>query len=493
MSEKAMTEHQDSEQLKQAIAALEAQRALLGDVIVETSIAALRKQLTELETQQTAEQTRKQVTVLFADLSGFTAMSDALDAEDVNEVMNALWVQLDKVIIDHGGTIDKHMGDAVMALWGAESAREDDPERAIRAALAMQKEVTDFGLRFSELVTKLKRQDNLAPKIGMRIGINTGPVLLGDVGTTGEFSALGDTVNIASRLEQAAPISEILIAHDTYRHVRGVFEVAAQEPLKIKGKADTVQTYIIQRAKPRIFRIATRGIEGIKTRFIGRDAELEQLQDIFKETQAHQTARMITVSGEAGIGKSRLLHEFNLRLGLTPDNVWLFQGRASPPMRHTPFALLRDLFATHFQIQDSDSASIAHEKLAQGIREYVGADKEEYAHFIGHLLGLDFSKSPYLRGILSDAQQIRNRAFYYLTQFISAVHARDGNPIVAQLDDIHWADSGSLDAIDHIVKECHTIPLFIICLARPVLFETQPSWYRKEDYHTRIDLQPLSQ
>ena len=187
----------EREQLEQAIATLEAQRAMLGDAVVDASVAALREKLAAVEIPPLpggrlapTDQKRKQVTVLFADVSGFTAMSETLDAEDVNEIMNALWEHLDAAILEHGGTIDKHMGDAVMALWGAETAREDDPERAIRAALAMQEEVSGFGLQISDLVAKLRIQ-NLEPEIGMRIGINTGPVLLGKVGTTGEYTAHG--------------------------------------------------------------------------------------------------------------------------------------------------------------------------------------------------------------------------------------------------------------------------------------------------------------
>src|SRR5262245_54341892 len=164
-------------QLEQAIAALEAQRALLGDAVVETALAPLRQQLAALDAQADAEQ-RKQITVLFADVSGFTAMSETMDAEEVRDTMNALWARLDSAITSRDGTIDKHIGDAVMALFGAPAAREDDPERAVRAALAMQEALGAF---------RQERQVGLA----MRIGINTGPVLLGQVGTTAEYTAMG--------------------------------------------------------------------------------------------------------------------------------------------------------------------------------------------------------------------------------------------------------------------------------------------------------------
>jgi class 3 adenylate cyclase len=262
----------DIQQLEQAIAALEGQRGILGDAVVDAALAPMREKLAALQAQAVpSEQQRKQVTVLFADVSGFTAMSETLDAEEVTEIMNALWARLDAAITAQGGQIDKHIGDAVMALWGVESAREDDPERAIRAALAMQAEIRNF----VETQQLASRQ--------MRIGLNTGPVLLGEVGTTHEFTAMGDAVNLASRLEHAAPVGGVLISHATYRQVRGVFDVQAQAPLAVKGKAAPVQTYVVLQAKPRAFRMGTRGVEGIETHMVGRDAELLTLQSAFAD------------------------------------------------------------------------------------------------------------------------------------------------------------------------------------------------------------------
>ena len=239
----------DQEKLEQSLAALEAQRATLGDSVVDPAIAAIKAQLALLAPTLETGRQRKQVTVLFADVSGFTAMSETMDAEDVQETMNALWQQVDGAIVEHNGRIDKHIGDAVMALWGVDEAREDDPEQAIRAALAMQTAVHTFA-----------NQHNHPLK--MRIGLNTGPVLLGEVGTTAEFTAMGDTVNTASRLEHAAPVGGILISHDTYRHVRGVFDVELQEPLSVKGKTEPLQVYVVQRAKERAFRTHTRVWKG---------------------------------------------------------------------------------------------------------------------------------------------------------------------------------------------------------------------------------------
>jgi class 3 adenylate cyclase len=225
----------ERKQLEQSIAALEGQRAVLGDEVVDPAIAALREKLAALESPVTAEQ-RKQVTILFADVSGFTAMSEAMDAEDVHDLMNDLWARLDGAITARGGLIDKHIGDAVMALFGAPTAHEDDPGRAIRAALAMQEELVAF---------RQERQAELA----MRIGINTGLVLLGEVGTTGEYTAMGDAVNLTSQLEHAAPVGGILISHDTFCHVQSAFEVQRLEPVQVRGREDPVQVYLVEGAR----------------------------------------------------------------------------------------------------------------------------------------------------------------------------------------------------------------------------------------------------
>jgi class 3 adenylate cyclase/tetratricopeptide (TPR) repeat protein len=469
----------EREQLEQAIAAMEAQRAILGDETVDTMIAVAREKLAALDTAVLAAPQRKQITVLFADVSGFTAMSETMDAEDVSDTMNALWTRIDGAITAYGGTIDKHIGDAVMALFGAPAAREDDPERAIRAALAMQAELAAF---------REERQVNLA----MRIGINTGPVLLGQVGTTFEYTAIGDTVNLADRLESAAPVGSVLISRDTYRHVRGVFSFQAPEPLRVAGKAESVQVYVVRGIKPRAFRTPTRGVEGVETRMIGRDAELDHLKKALHAILEGDEMRMVTIVGDAGIGKSRLLYEFSNGVELLPERVLHFRGRASQQISNAPYSLIRDLLASHFEIKNSDSADEARDKLEQGIFRLMGADATTAAvaaHFVGHLIGLDFSASPYLQGVLSDARQIHDRAFHYTAQFFTAAAQR---PVLLLLDDLHWADDGSLDLIEHLAQECHLMPLLIVALTRPELYERRAAWAGGSAHQTRLELCPLS-
>jgi class 3 adenylate cyclase/predicted ATPase len=482
----------EREQLEQAITALEAQRTFLGDAVVDAALGPMREKLAALQGKlqlPEEKQQRKQITVLFADVSGFTKMSEQLDPEEVNEIMNTLWSRLDKTIIEHGGFIDKHIGDALMALFGAPIAQEDDPERAIRAALGMQAEIKKWKAAFSEMHLSLQ---DLVQNIEMRIGINTGPVLLGTVGTTSEYTAIGDTVNLASRLEHAAPVGGVLVSQDTYRHVRGIFEVTPLDPIQVKGKSEPVQVYVVNARRPRSFRITSRGVEGIETRTIGREVELGKMMSALKSVMETGRLHLINIVAEAGTGKSRLLYEFIKWLEEQHYPLKLFKGRAMPEMKHSPYSLIRNLLATSFEIQDSDTASVAREKLEQGILDYAGQDQNtgDQAPFIGYLIGYDYVGDPRLAGIHEDARQIRDLAFHYLTQFF--VNALQDQPGVMLLEDIHWTDSGSLDLIDHVMKNQPNLPLLIICLTRPMLFEARPDWGKGPFEHLRLDLQPLN-
>jgi class 3 adenylate cyclase/predicted ATPase len=466
------------EQFQQAIAAQESLRPTLGDATVDAVITAIERQLAELESDElpSAEQ-RKLVTVLFADVFGFTAMTQNLDAEDVKAMMDALWRRLASAIVDEGGLVDKYIGDAVMALWGSTETREDDAVRAIRAGLAIQSVLADF-------------QGVNGVQLRMRIGINTGLVVLGPAGDQGEFTAMGDTVNIASRLEQAAPVGGVLISHDTFRQVRGLFDVAEELPIKVKGKDELLKVYTIQRARPRAFRLFTRGVEGVETRMIGRDAEFKHLQETFQLALDDQAGQVATVSGDAGLGKSRLLYELGNWIDLRPEVIWVFRARTTQQTVVTPYGLFRDLFSYHFDIQDNDPAAVAREKLVKGVAEFLKTNAEERAHLIGQLIGLDFSESPFVKGILSDSKQIHDRAFHYISEFFKAACA--SGPVALYFEDIHWAGEGSLDLIAHIAQETRQWPVFILCTTRPTLIEDRPLWGSGQANYSRIDLQPLS-
>lgn len=456
--------HEQIAELKRALEGMASMRSVLGDAVVDTTLTVLRDQLIELERQATQQDAlnqarRKLVTVLFADFSGFTAFSEHRDAEDVTNLVNQLWARADRIIQEHGGYIDKHIGDEVMALWGTETAREDDAERAVRAALKMQE-------TFRESVGSLP--------IGLKVGINSGQVLLSAVGTQGEFTAMGDTVNTASRLVNVANGGDILISRDTYQLVRGVFDIQKQTLITVKGKTEPLQTYVVQRVRPRAFRTGRRGVEGVTTRMVGREAEFKSIQSAFEQSVISRHVTVSVVKGEAGLGKSRLIYEFETWLDSRSGDFYLFKGRADEETMSLPYSLLRDVFSERFQILDSDSQAEARGKLMSGMAAMTGAGSEERTAFIGELLGFDFSESAFVHGIRNDARQIRDRSFNHIVQFFTELTLN--SPVVLLLDDIHWADSGSLELIEDLAKLETSLPIFILCTARSSLDESHPNW-----------------
>ncbi len=468
--------------IEQAISALENQRALLGDEVVDTAISSLRQELQDA--LPAASSQRKQVSVLFADLVEFTALTAAMDVEEVLELVNALWERLDQAILRHGGTIDKHVGDSVMALFGAPVAQEDDPERAVLAGLAMQAALRDWVN--SQASPALSNE--FSPNLQMRIGINTGLVLFGAVGSTGEITAMGDTVNIASRLESAAPAGGVLIAEETWRQVAGRFD-AAPLSIRVKGREDALTAFVVKGEKSAALRTSGRGVAGIETRTVGREVESERLRSLFAQVVEERQAKVVTVLGEAGIGKSRLLQEFSTWLSEQPQAGFILSARASAETERQPYLLVRECIASKLQITNSTPAPLARERLITGLADIEG-DDPGMAEFIGQLIGLDFSGSPRIQNVLGDAQQIRSRSFQYLARFFSAICREQ--PAIVLLDDIHWADSGSLDVIEYLGRECSHVPLLIVCLARPSLLERRSNWGSDLSVSTVVPLQPLS-
>jgi len=395
----ATVQFDESERIRQAIDALSAQRATLGDDVVDTALIALQKRMADIS-ERSAPHQRKQATVLFADVSGFTALAENLDAEDLHTIMNELWKRLDLAIHNRKGTIDKH-----------------DTLR---------------GMGFPNA------------NLQMRIGVNTGPVLAGEVGTIGEYTAMGDTVNLASRLESSAPIGGILISQSTHLHVTGMFVTEPQAPLRVKGKVETIHTYIVKEAKANAYLIPNRGLEGITTRMIGRKNELEQLQEAYSHMQLHRQIYVASVVGEAGVGKSRMMDEFGKWLVQQPKQHTILHGRATSELLGQPYALMRNIFMSQIGIRDSDPAATIRRRLESEIIKLMGEEGREKAHFIGHLMGFNFSDSPYIRGILSDVKQIRDRAFHYIAQLLH--RQTENTPVVLMLEDVHWADIGSFSA-----------------------------------------------
>ncbi|HEX9029003.1 MAG TPA: adenylate/guanylate cyclase domain-containing protein [Anaerolineales bacterium] len=495
----------ESEQLQQAIAALEAQRGILGDSIVEIALAPLREKLALLRdpngsTEYTSEEQlrltggrtvseppslgeqRKLVTVLFADLVGFTALAERLDPEDVREVLNSYYNRLAAPIEQYGGVIEKFIGDALMAVFGLQAAREDDPERAIRAALAMR-------AALASLNEELERERGL--RLSMRVGIHTGPALvslLGDPSRPGgrrDFVVVGDTVNLASRLQSNAPTDGILISHSTYLHTRGVFDIQPLGPIQVKGKQEPVEAYVVLRTKQRSFRRERHNVAGIETSLVGRVGEMEILKDTLRQTISQSEPHLVTVLGQAGLGKSRLIEEFENWVELLPQEILGLRGSASHYLQNQPYSLLRDTISFRFQMQDSDPPDVVRQKLEAGFGDPPSA------HLIGQLIGFDFSTSPYLLGLKDNPQQIHDQALATIIKYFKGQASQ--RPVMVILQDLQWADDSSLGLLDSLWGHLPGLPVLVVCAARPELLERKPDWGSKPARHAiRLELHPFS-
>jgi class 3 adenylate cyclase/tetratricopeptide (TPR) repeat protein len=459
----------DRQQLELAIAAQEALRGTVPDDIVDLAVDVLRRQLVTVDA---GAQRRRQVTVLFADVSGFTAMAEGMDAELVANVMNDIWARLDIVVTQLGGRIDKHIGDALMAVWGADTAKEDDAERAVHAGLALQQALTAFAAE-------------VGIEVAMRIGISTGLAVVGAVGTTSELTAMGDTVNVASRLEQHAPIGAVLIAHDTYRTVRGVFDVRLQAELTVKGRAAPVRAYVVERAKPRAFRVATRGVEGIETRTIGREDELDALRAAYRTIATRGPARLVTVLADAGTGKSRLLYELLNWVELEPSLTLLFTGRALANRERVALGLFRDVMATRFRIHESDSSSTVATKLRDGFGSRLAPAESD---IVGHWLGFELPPSTAVQRLLG--AEFATTARTHLIEYFGSISTQD--PVVLALEDLHWADDESLDVLVDLLARLGDHHLLVVGLARPTFLDRRPGWPAGTPSATRLVLSPLT-
>ncbi len=483
----------EQHQLEAGIGALEAQRSLLGDAVVDASVAGMRAKLAVLQgaSPALAEPTQflKQVSILFLDVVGSTTLSQQLDPEEISAVMDGALSRGTAVVQAHQGKVLQYAGDNLLAVFGADEAKEDDPERAVRCGLAL----LELGRTLGAEVEATHGHAGF----DVRVGIHTGGVLLG--GGVDEGSIHGIGVNVAARMEQTAPAGALRISHDTYRHVRGVFDVEPQPPLIVKGVDEPFATYLVQRAKPRAFKVATRGIEGVETRMVGRDAELEQLQDAFRRlVQPGAGLQRVAVVADAGVGKSRLLYEFENWAEARAEIFYIFQGRATPPTQVQPYGLLRDVLAWRLQIADSDSMEAAKRKLEEGVmplfvQDDGEAEAQAHAHLLGYLIGLDFADSKHISGIKEDGRQIRNRGFNAAAQMFRRISAQnsanDKLPIVLLLDDLHWADDASLDFLDYLTQVNRDVPMLMLTLTRPTLFERRSNTERAGEQ--RIDLYPL--
>jgi len=429
------------------------------------------------DSQATPSEQHKVVTALYANAAEYAEIVDERHgAEAARKALDALLSECERIILEKNGKIFERMDRELSAVWGAQVGREDDAENAVRAALGMANILRKFGTLIL----------NEADPLPIKIGIHSGLALISP-GKTGTASASGMTISLANRLMQQSD-GEILITHDTYKNVRGVFDVQESAPLKLRTSRELLPTYSVERAKARSLRVNSRGVEGIETKMIGRESELKALQNALLDIVEDRETQMVTIVAEAGLGKSRLLYELYNYMELRPETFLILRGQCTSEMTSRPYALVRDLLSFRYEILDNDPPAIVRKKLEEGIREMIGEDLE-LAHLLGHLAGFDFADSPYIRGLLGDAQQLMNRARLLFIRWI--IKLSDRNPLLMYIEDLHRADNPSLDLLSTLIHENDSLPLLMVCTARPAFFEKRPSWGSGQRNHLRLDLRPL--
>jgi serine/threonine protein kinase/tetratricopeptide (TPR) repeat protein len=433
------------------------------------------------EEVHTATDVQRQMTALYMDVSDFAELLyESEETDAVQRDIDRLWHAFEGIAEDHGGLLESRTGEAGLMIWGRAETNESDPEQAIRAALQMKETI----------VTQAeKRWGETEEEPPFKAAITTGPVLLTRE-KSGDTTASGATITLAGRLKEAAPPGEVMISHDTYTQVRGVFTAGQLPPVRMRGRAEPLEVYQVVQAKPRAFRQQVRGIEGVETKMIGREPELKILQDALTLTMEDRETQVVTVVGDAGVGKSRLLYEFFSWVELMDETVWFFEARATQPSMLQPYSLTRDLFSFRFGILDNDPLPVVHEKFEEGIAGFLNGNSEKAAPMIGQLVGFDFSDSTIVQPKMEDPESFHREALGYLGEFF--LTASKTNPVLIQVEDIHWADERSLDLLNGLARENTEIPLFIIYMARPGLYDRRPSWGEGQEFHARLALNPLS-
>ena len=458
--------------LHAAIAALEGQRGTLGDTVLGLAVAPLRARLASL--LRPAGVQRRQVTVLFADVVGSTAMAQGLDAEDTLNVLSGALRRMAALVEAHQGRVLRFTGDGLKAAFGMDEAREDDAERAVRAGLA----ILDAG---REQAAAAQRMHGI-PDFAVRVGVHTGNVALG-AGVEDDNTAMGAAVNIAARMEQSAPSGALRISHDSWSQVRGLFDVEPQPPLQLKGLEAPMLTYLVRAALDRNVAGVERGLQGLSTPMVGRQSELLRLLDAAAKARQTRQLQVLTLLGDAGLGKSRLLREFTTAL----SGYRVLTLRSQPDGMLRPWGLLRGLLATQFGVAETDSADVARRKVVDGLGPWFDERGERQAQLIGQLSGLDFGRSAHVRGL--DPRSLRDQAFAAVRAYLQALAARTGELPLLIVEDLHWADDGSLDLLQHLLAHAAELPLALVMTGRPALLARRPEWGPPD---TLVKLRPLA-
>ena len=396
-------------------------------------------------------QERKVVTVLFADLVGFTSRAEALDPEDVGAMLDAYHSRLKHELERHGGTVEKFIGDAVMALFGAPTAHEDDPERAVRAALEIRAAILELN------------EADPGRDLHVRVGITTGEALvtLDARPDAGQGMAAGDVVNTAARLQSEAPEDGILVDEPTRRAVEPAFDLQPRDPVVAKGKADPIPVWEVAAVR------SSFGVDVLldaRTPLVGRGREREVLAQALARVRTELTPQLVTLIGVPGIGKSRLVWELFGIVDEDPDLITWRQGRCLPYGDGIAFWALGEMVKAQAGLLETDVADVATAKLEEAIAAAVPAeDREWVAEHLRPLVGLAGASGS------SSAD-----AFGAWRLFFESL--AEQRPVVLVFEDLHWADDGLLDFVDYLVDWAGGVPLLVVCSARPELLERRPAW-----------------
>ncbi|GER88325.1 hypothetical protein KDW_24870 [Dictyobacter vulcani] len=462
---------------------------------------------------------RRIVTVMFADITGSTPLADRLDPEDMRAILTGYFNLMTAQIRKHDGTVEKYIGDAVMAVFGTPVTHEDDPDRAIRAALDMHAALTIFNEQ------RLGR-DPEATRLQMRIGINTGEVAA--TGSTAtqhqDFLITGDAVNIAARLQQMAMPDTILVGERTYHSSREVFDFKAIAPLHLKGKAEPISGYVVQglRQATPIITQHPRGLTGNNTPLVGRDLELTLMHASYARVQTERRPHLITILGTPGIGKSRLVREFIKReqelvksasaMGkLQPPLV--LKGRCPPYGEGLTYWPLIEILRSILHVQDGDTSEIVQQRFIEFLRitfARAGCNKspEEIAETLLRRIGRgllgkessseepDYNERPKPEAQTtmrtstikqSSAQGALLRAWRVLLEALGELQ-----PLIIVIDDLQWADEALLDLFEYLTDRITSVPLLFICPARPDFLEHRRDWGGGHRNFTTIELDSLN-
>jgi class 3 adenylate cyclase/tetratricopeptide (TPR) repeat protein len=416
---------------------------------------------------------KRQVTVLFCDMKGFTPLSEKLGPETMYAMMDEVYEILIHKVHEYEGTVNEMTGDGVMALFGAPIALEDAPQRAIRSAMAIHREMT----RFNE---RMRQEKGDFPPVKMRIGIHTGPVVVGTLGNDlrVEFKAVGDTVNLASRMEGLAEPGTTYISEDTFKITEGLFRVEALGEKEIKGKEKPLKVYQVIALSSRRTRFDVSAEKGL-TPFVGRQRELELLLDGFERSREGR-GQAISIISEAGIGKSRLLYEF--RKAVTNEDVIFLEGRCLSYSRNVAYHPIVDILKANFEIQDDDTGQQTRQKVISFLK-FIKVDEPSTLPYLLELLSV---KESGIEKMQMSPEARKDRTLEALKRI--TLKGSEVRPLIMAVEDLHWIDRSSEDALKQLLECISGSRVLLIFTYRPEFVHTWGS----RSYHSQVTLNKLS-